>query len=74
MKNLTIQTKKPYYYKINYLNELKLATMGKIYIEFLNKDKNFTVDRIYFESYEKAKIWALENFEKFNPDMIKFES
>jgi hypothetical protein len=47
--------------------------MEKIYIEYLNKDKNFKVDKIYFESYEKAKIWALENLEKFNPDMINFE-
>jgi hypothetical protein len=47
--------------------------MEKFYIDYLNKDKNFTVDKIYFETYEKAKIWALENFEKFDPDMINFE-
>lgn len=47
--------------------------MKKIYIEYLNKDKNFTVDKIYFETYEEAKIWAKSNFEKFNPDIIKFE-
>jgi hypothetical protein len=44
-----------------------------IYIDYLNKDKNFTVDRIYFETYETAQIWALENFEKFDPDMIQIE-
>jgi hypothetical protein len=47
--------------------------MEKFYIDYLNKDKNFTVDRIYFETYENAQIWALENFEKFDPDMINFE-
>ena len=43
-----------------------------VYIEYLNKDKNFQVDRIYFETYEQARAWALTNFEKFNPDMIKY--
>ena len=41
------------------------------YIEFLNKDKNFQKDRKYFETYDQAKNWALENFERFDPDMIK---
>lgn len=44
--------------------------MKTYYIDFLNKDKKFTPDRIYFDTYEQAKQWALQNFEKFNPDMI----
>jgi hypothetical protein len=44
-----------------------------IYIDYLNKDKNFKVDRIYFESLEGAEIWALNNLENFNPDIIQIE-
>ena len=46
----------------------------KVYIDFLNKKKGFRQDRIKFNSYEDAVKWARKNFEKFNPDMIKFES
>ena len=46
----------------------------KVYIDFLNKKKGFRQDRIKFNSYESAVKWAKKNFEKFNPDMIKFES
>jgi hypothetical protein len=46
----------------------------KVYIDFLNKKKGFKQDRIKFNSYEDAVKWARKNFEKFNPDMIKFES
>lgn len=46
--------------------------MGKVYIEYLNKDKNFRKDRIDFENYEDAVIWAKENFDRFDPDMIKY--
>ena len=40
------------------------------YIKYLNRDKNFQPDRIWFESYEEAKAWALENLERYDPDMI----
>lgn len=57
--------------------ELKMKTGGKleeqIYIEFLNKDKGFKKDTKYFKSYEEAVKWAKQNFDKFNPDMIKFK-
>ena len=46
----------------------------KVYIDFLNKKKGFRQDRIKFNSYEEAVKWARKNFEKFNPDMIKYES
>jgi len=46
----------------------------KVYIDFLNKKKGFRQDRIKFNSYEDAVKWAKKNFEKFNPDMIKYES
>jgi hypothetical protein len=46
----------------------------KVYIDFLNKKKGFKQDRIKFNSYEDAVKWARKNFEKFNADMIKYES
>ena len=46
----------------------------KVYIDYLNKAKGFKQDRIKFNSYEEAVKWAKQNFEKFNPDMIKYES
>jgi hypothetical protein len=46
----------------------------KVYIDFLNKKKGFKQDRIKFNSYEDAVKWAKKNFDKFNPDMIKYES
>jgi len=46
----------------------------KVYIDYLNKQKGFKQDRIKFNSYEEAVKWARKNFEKFNPDMIKYES
>jgi hypothetical protein len=46
----------------------------KVYIDYLNKKKGFKQDRIKFNSYEDAVKWAKKNFEKFNSDMIKFES
>jgi hypothetical protein len=45
----------------------------KVYIDFLNKEKGFKKDRKYFKSYEEARKWALKNFDKFDPDMIKTE-
>jgi ferredoxin-fold anticodon binding domain-containing protein len=46
----------------------------KVYIDYLNKQKGFKQDRIKFNSYEEAVKWAKKNFEKFNSDMIKYES
>jgi hypothetical protein len=46
----------------------------KVYIDFLNKKKGFRQDRIKFNSYEDAVKWARQNFDKFSPDMIKYES
>jgi hypothetical protein len=46
----------------------------KVYIDFLNKKKGFKLDRIKFNSYEDAVKWARKNFDKFDPDMIKYES
>ena len=54
--------------------EAKIITEEKVYIDFLNKKKRFKQDRIKFNSYENAVKWAKKNFEKFNPDMIKYES
>jgi hypothetical protein len=46
----------------------------KVYIDFLNKKKGFKQDRIRFNSYEDAVKWAKKNFDKFDRDMIKYES
>jgi hypothetical protein len=46
----------------------------KVYIDYLNKAKGFKQDRIKFNSYEEAVKWARKNFDKFSPDMIKYES
>ena len=46
----------------------------KVYIDFLNKKKGFKQDRIKFNSYEDAVKWARKNFDKFDRDMIKYES
>lgn len=45
----------------------------RVYIEYLNKKKNYQRDIKHFDSYEDAKQWAVKNFDKFNPDMIKYE-
>jgi hypothetical protein len=47
---------------------------NEVYIEFLNKEKNFTKDKKSFKTYEDAVKWARENFDKFNPDMIRYYS
>jgi bifunctional non-homologous end joining protein LigD len=47
--------------------------INRVYIEFLNKKKNFTKDKKYFNSQNEAREWAIKNFEKFHPDMIKHE-
>lgn len=46
----------------------------KVYIDFLNKDKGFQQDRIYFDSYEDAVKWGRKNFERFDSDMIRYQS
>jgi hypothetical protein len=46
----------------------------KVYIDYLNKAKGFKQDRIKFNSYEDAIKWARTNFDKFSPDMIKYEN
>ena len=51
-----------------------VVTEDKVYIDYLNKKKGFKQDRIKFSSYEAAVKWARTNFEKFDPDMIKYES
>ena len=53
----------------NFINEASNA----VFIEFLNKDKNFQKDIKHFKSYDEAVKWAKENFDKFNPDMIKYK-
>jgi len=45
----------------------------KFYIDFLNKKKGFKQDRIYFNSYEEAKDWAIKNFDRFDPDVIRIQ-
>lgn len=47
---------------------------NEVYIEFLNKEKNFTKDKKSFKTYEDAVKWARKNFDKFNPDMIRYYS
>lgn len=53
-------------------HEATINNTEKVYIEYLNKDKGFKKDRIEFNSYQEAVIWARENLEKFDPDMIKY--
>jgi hypothetical protein len=47
--------------------------MERYYVEYLNKSKKFARDTKHFDSYEEAEKWAKNNFEKFDPDMIKIE-
>jgi hypothetical protein len=68
--------------EIQYLNRINKSDLQqtesvneeKVYIDYLNKEKGFKQDRIKFNSYEEAVKWAKKNFEKFNSDMIKYES
>jgi hypothetical protein len=53
---------------------LESVNEEKVYIDFLNKKKGFKQDRIKFNSYEDAVKWARKNFDKFDPDMIKYEA
>lgn len=48
-----------------------------VYVEYLNKAKNFAKDKKTFtgkNAYEDAVKWAKDNFEKFDRDMIKYET
>jgi hypothetical protein len=45
---------------------------NEVYIEFLNKEKGFKKDRKEFKTYDLAVKWGRENFERFNPDMIRY--
>lgn len=48
------------------------SKQNEVYIEYYNKDKNFSIDKKYFKTYEDAVKWAQKNFDKFDPDMIKY--
>ena len=59
------------------LNDKKNETLSesdRVYIDFLNKDKRFKQDRKYFKSWEDAIKWGRSEFDRFSPDMIKYES
>jgi hypothetical protein len=45
---------------------------NEVYIKYLNKNKNFKEDIKYFKTYEDAVKWAKNNFERFNPDIIRY--
>ena len=45
---------------------------NEVYIDFMNKDNGFKTERKYFKTYEDAHVWALDNFDKFNHDMISY--
>jgi hypothetical protein len=51
-----------------------LSESDRVYIDFLNKDKKFKQDRKYFKSWEDAAKWGRKEFDRFSPDMIKYES
>ena len=38
----------------------------------MNKDNGFKTERKYFKTYNDAHEWAINNFEKFNHDMISY--
>ena len=48
------------------------AAKKAVYIEFMNSSKGFKTDRKYFSSYNEALKFMNSNFEKVNPDMIKY--
>lgn len=53
-------------------NSIETDNKDEVYIEFLNKDKGYNKDIKSFKSYNQAVEWARENFERFDPDMIKY--
>jgi hypothetical protein len=48
------------------------AMRNEVYIDFMNKDNGFKTERKYFKTYNDAHEWAINNFEKFNHDMISY--
>lgn len=73
--NISVPREKIKQSTINDINIREIESKNeKVYIEFLNKEKNFKKDKKYFNSYEEAVKWARDNFEKFHPDMIKYET
>ncbi len=52
----------------------KSVSTERCYIDFLNKDKKFAKDRKYFNSYEAAVKWGKKQFERWDPDMVHYES
>ena len=38
----------------------------------MNKDNGFKIERMYFQTYKHAHVWALNNFDKFDHDMISY--
>lgn len=46
--------------------------INEVYIDFMNKDNGFKTERKYFKTYKDAHVWALDNFDKFNHDMISY--
>tara|TARA_R110000744_G_scaffold236121_2_gene353724 strand:+ start:1734 stop:1913 length:180 start_codon:yes stop_codon:yes gene_type:complete len=46
--------------------------INEAYIDFMNKDNGFKIERMYFQTYKHAHVWALNNFDKFNHDMISY--
>lgn len=52
----------------------KTLTNDKVYIDYLNKKNGYKLERIKFNSYAKAVTWGKKNLEKFNYDIINYES
>lgn len=48
------------------------SKQNEVYIEYFNKDKKHSLDKKYFKTYQDAVEWARKNFDKFDPDMIKY--
>jgi len=42
------------------------------YIDYLDSKNNFRQTRKDFKNYAAARRWGIDNFEKFDIDMIKF--
>jgi len=45
---------------------------SECYVDFLNCKRNFKKERKEFKTYQNALKWCKNNFERFNPDVIKF--
>lgn len=56
----------------NATNWDEMKNNDEVFIEYLNKDKGFNEDIKSFKSYQEAVEWARANFERFDPDMIKY--